>query len=149
MTDSRAILVAEDDQNDALLLQCALAKTGLNGPVTVVHDGEEARNYLLGAGPYGDRTRYPLPGIMVVDLMMPRLGGFELLRWTRAQPELEHVFIVVLTGVERRSWMEQAYKLGANLYLVKPLSFNELSGVIACAAVAGTTMSSAGALTPA
>lgn len=137
MNANGAILVAEDDPNDALLLQCALAKTALTGPVTFVTDGSQAKKYLLGQEPYVDQARFPKPGMLVLDLMMPRMGGFELLEWVRSQPDLADLFVVVLTGVDRRSWMSHAYALGANLYLVKPLRFSELAGVIACAALAG------------
>lgn len=146
MNETGPILVAEDDPNDALLFQCALSKSGLKCPVFFVPDGQEAKNYLLGLPPYSDRQRFPFPEMLVLDLAMPKIGGMELLEWTREQPELSGLFVVVLTGLEQRSWMTRAYELGANLYMVKPLRFSELAGAIVCAAHANSKPQQAGAL---
>ncbi len=132
-----AILVVEDDPNDALLFQCALGQMHLNCKVSFVRDGIEARRFLEGQPPYDDRVAHPMPTILIIDLMMPRMNGFELLQWVRQQPELDGVFVVVLTGMEKAAAMARAYALGANLYMVKPLQYSELAGVVACAATAG------------
>src|SRR3954471_10458675 len=92
------ILLLEDSENDALLLQHAFKKAGLANPLQVVQDGVDAMSYLLGLGTFADREKHPRPNILLIDLSLPRLNGMKLLAWLRTQPELQHLMIVVLTG---------------------------------------------------
>ena len=75
------ILVADDDENDTLLLERAFKKVGVEMPVRVCRDGAEAMEYLKGEGKYADRTEYPFPRVLVTDLKMPKCTGFDLLQW--------------------------------------------------------------------
>lgn len=124
------ILLAEDDPNDVLLLERAFVKVGLTCPRQVVRDGEEVIAYLSGRVPYEDRGRYPLPGLLLLDLKMPRKTGFEVLRWLRSQPGLRRLRAVVLTSSNQISDINQAYDLGANSYVVKPGRFEQLLEVV-------------------
>src|SRR5438046_649948 len=114
------ILLLEDSENDALLLQHAFKKAGLAEPLRVVRDGVDAMSYLLGLGIFADREKYPMPSILLLDLSLPRLNGLELLAWLRTQPDFQHLMIVVLTGSARRQEINTAYEMGANSYLIKP-----------------------------
>src|SRR5258705_12172576 len=112
------ILLAEDREDDILLVQRAFAKGEIANPLFVVRDGDEAICYLSGIGKYGNRAEYPLPDLLLLDLKMPRTDGFEVLRWVRQQPGLSALRIVVLTSSENIRDVNQAYRLGANSFLV-------------------------------
>jgi CheY-like chemotaxis protein len=86
----------------------------------VVCDGVEAIEYLRGTGQYADRARYPLPGLMLLDLKLPRRSGHEVLAWLRQEPAVRRLPVAILTSSRESSDIERAYDLGANSYLVKP-----------------------------
>jgi CheY-like chemotaxis protein len=119
------ILVAEDNENDLLLLLRAFDKGGLANPIQIVRDGEEVVSYLKGEGKYASREEYPLPELLLLDLNMPRKNGFEVLEWIRQQPTLRGLRIVVLTVSDQLKDVNKAYELGANSFLVKPLDFGD------------------------
>jgi CheY-like chemotaxis protein len=120
------ILLAEDDPNDALLVRMAFQRTRSGVPLMVVPNGLEAVNYLKGEGVYADRTRYPMPDIILLDLKMPLMSGFEVLGWLKGQPLLKRLPVIVLTSSVQDEDARRAYEAGANSYLVKPTDFNEL-----------------------
>ena len=120
------ILLAEDDENDVLLVQRAFQKSNIANPLHVVRDGEEAVAYLSGELHYADRDRYPLPVMLLMDLKMPRRSGLEVLAWLRQQPGLKRLPVVVLTSSNQSPDINRAYDLGANSYLVKPAGFDSL-----------------------
>jgi CheY-like chemotaxis protein len=130
MLNGELILLVEDDANDVLLLQRAFQKAGLRDTLRVVRDGEQAIQYLSGQGPYANRERHPLPFLVLLDLKMPGLDGFEVLQWARAEPDLKRLLIVVLTSSHLQSDVDRAYELGANSYLVKPVEFSEMVNLI-------------------
>src|SRR5438552_4915657 len=130
MLDEKSILLAEDDPNDVLLLERAFQKAGLHNSLKIVHDGQQAIDYLSGRGIYADREQFPLPFLLLLDLKMPGTDGFEVLQWIRAQPELARLLIVVLTSSNLQSDVDRAYELGANSYLVKPVGFEEMVNLI-------------------
>jgi len=121
-----AILLVEDDEADILLLRRAFRNARIANHLVEVRDGQAAIQYLSGEGPYADRTRYPIPFLILLDLRLPKLSGFEVLAWIREQPELVDLIIVVLTGSDRVPDVSKAHELGANSYLVKPGTFDEL-----------------------
>lgn len=126
-TGNYTILLAEDDQNDVLLIKRALDKSRIINTIACVGDGEETVAYLKGAGSYADRQRYPLPSMLLLDLKLPRLSGHEVLQWLRGQPLLKRLPVVVLTSSREPSDINRAYEHGANSYLVKPVAFEEFS----------------------
>jgi CheY-like chemotaxis protein len=131
MTAAHTILLVEDDPNDILLTQRAFRKANLtNASLQVVTDGDTAVAYLSGVGEYADRDHYPLPVVVLLDLKLPRRSGHEILRWLRQQPELKRLLVVVLTSSNQRSDVDQAYDLGANSYLVKPIGLAALVQVV-------------------
>jgi len=124
------ILLVEDDSNDVLLIQRAFRKANLANPLQVVRDGEDAIAYLAGQAPYTNREHYPLPVLLLLDLKLPRKSGFEVLAWLRQQPGLKRLPVVVLTSSSRTADINQAYELGANSYLVKPVAFDALLDMV-------------------
>ena len=131
MTAAYTILLVEDDPNDILLTQRAFSKANLKkASLQVITDGDSALAYLSGEGEYSDRDRYPLPIVMLLDLKLPRRSGHEILAWLRPQPELKRLPVVVLTSSNHRSDVDQAYDLGANSYLVKPIGLTALVEVV-------------------
>jgi len=123
MSENRVILLAEDTEDDVVLIRRAFAKGGVANPLFVVSDGDEAICYLKGEGKFANRDEYPLPDLLLLDLKMPVLDGFDVLRWIRQQPNLSGLRILVLTSSDSLRDVNLAYKLGANSFLVKPLEF--------------------------
>jgi CheY-like chemotaxis protein len=120
------ILLVEDSPDDALLIQRAFRKANLANPVQLVRDGEEAVAYLSGAAPYADRTRFPLPVFMLLDLKLPRRSGLEVLAWVRQESVVRRLPVVVLTSSRESVDVNRAYDLGVNSYLTKPVGFEAL-----------------------
>lgn len=120
------ILIAEDDENDALLLLRAIRKTQQGATIHVVQDGGEAISYLKGEGRFSDRNTYAFPRVLISDLKMPRKSGFELLQWLREHPECHLVPILILSSSNVGEDIVKAYQLGVNAYFQKPAAFDEL-----------------------
>ena len=120
------ILIAEDDENDRLLLQRAIAKTGARHEVHLVNDGQEAIEYLQAAGKFEDRGQYPFPNFMILDVKMPRLSGFEVLEWLQRHEECSVIPALILTSSAREEDIKQSYQLSANAYFTKPNNMDEL-----------------------
>ena len=125
------ILVAEDDLSDAFFLKRAFKRSEILSTMHFVRDGQEAINYLSGQGNFSLRSTYPLPDLLLLDVRMPRLDGFDVLRWIRKRTSLNSVFVVIFTSSEEAHDIDRALKLGANSYLVKPHSIQELSDLVA------------------
>src|SRR4051812_36856180 len=117
---SNTILLVEDSRDDAYAFRYALKRSRLTNPLHVVTDGQQAIDYLSGAGLFADRKVYPLPFIIFLDLKMPYVDGFDALSWIRAQPELHSVIVIMLSGSGEDRDQDRAYQLGARSYLVKP-----------------------------
>ena len=130
MLNEQIILLAEDDPNDVVLIQRAFRKAGLQNTLKNVADGEQAIHYLSGQGAYSDRYQFPLPFLLLLDLKMPGTDGFEVLEWLRNEPQLKRLLVVVLTSSNLQEDVDRAYELGANSYLVKPVSFDEMVHLI-------------------
>ena len=120
------VLLAEDDENDVLLMQRAFMKARLANPLQVVRNGEEAIFYLQGNGQYSDRTQFPMPCLVLLDLKMPKRNGFEVLQWIRSQPAIRRLIVVILTASNQTPDINRGYELGANSYLVKPPDMDTL-----------------------
>jgi len=114
------ILLAEDDPNDVFFMQRALAKAGINVPIQVAKDGQEALDYLAGAGKYNDRVEFPLPSLILLDLKMPFATGFDVLAWKRSQPSLKEIPVVILTSSAEERDRQTAATFGAMAYFIKP-----------------------------
>jgi len=130
MNDSGHILVAEDDPTDAFFLQRAFKRAGIPVSLHFVADGQEVISYLVGTGPFDDRSAFPLPQLLLLDLHMPRLDGFHVLQWIRDQPAFRQLPIVIFSASEEPKDVSRARDLGANWYLVKPHSMDELMELV-------------------
>ena len=127
------ILVVEDDPNDTILLKRAFQKNGIDLPVHVCTDGEDAMAYLRGDGPYTDRVTFPFPRVLIMDLKMPKCSGFDLLEWLQKHPECNLIPKIVLSASSQEVDVIRAYQLGANCYFRKPSTFQELCKLVAVA----------------
>jgi CheY-like chemotaxis protein len=130
MNNNHVILLVEDDANDVLLIQRAFQKAGLRDQLKIARDGQQAIDYLSGSGAYGNRERFPLPFLVLLDLKMPGMDGFEVLHRVRSEPDLRRLLVVVLTSSNLQSDVDRAYELGANSYLVKPVEFDEMVSMV-------------------
>jgi CheY-like chemotaxis protein len=130
MDETGVILVAEDNPDDALLLRMAFGKAGLATPLRLVSDGHQALEYLKGEGVYADRAEFPFPQALLLDLKMPGMGGLEVLEWLRQWPAGKDLPVIVLTSSCYDADITQAYRLGANSFLVKPTDFPQFTAAI-------------------
>ena len=126
MTAGNAILLVEDNDDDVFLMRHALNTAGVVNPMFVVETGQRAVDYLSGEGEFQDRSRFPMPVIVFLDLKLPLISGHEVLAWIRAQRQLETLLVVVLTSSNEPSDVRRSYSLGANSYLMKPLTARQL-----------------------
>jgi len=122
-TSSPSILLVEDNQDDVLLIRRGFERAGISNPIQIVSRGPQAIAYLNGSGLYCDRTKYPLPALVLLDLNMPGSDGFAVLKWIRRQSAFTHLCVVVLSASDAMRDVNLAHHLGANLFLVKPLEF--------------------------
>jgi CheY-like chemotaxis protein len=116
---SDLILMADDDPNDRTLITRALQAAGLECKIRQVHDGEEAINYFKGADGFSDRTQCPLPQLLLCDIKMPKVTGFEVLQWIRSQRAFHKLPVIIMSSSDLPNDMARAYQLGANEFLTK------------------------------
>ncbi|MGN6553759.1 MAG: response regulator [Verrucomicrobiota bacterium] len=114
------ILLVEDDPDDLFLMERALLKARLSVSMHHARNGQEAMDYLQAVGPYSDRSRFPLPALMLLDLKMPFVNGFEVLLWLRQNPALHRFPVIVLTSSLEESDRQKALELGATGFFIKP-----------------------------
>lgn len=120
------VLFVEDDEDDVILVQRAWNQGSVSHPLLLVHEGQQALDYLGGAGAYADRARYPMPCLVLLDWKLPLLTGHEVLKSIRAQPALQTLPVLVLSSWMQSTDIDCAYRLGANAYLEKPLDEERL-----------------------
>ena len=124
------ILLAEDDPDDRMLTIRALQHNRLANDVKWVEDGEELMDYLYRRGPYESPASAPQPGLILLDLNMPRMDGREALQAIKADPELRRIPVVVLTTSHAERDVVQSYDLGVNAFVTKPVTFVELADAL-------------------
>ena len=123
------IVMADDDPEDVMLAQDALAESRLANALNVVGDGEELLDYLHQRGKYNAENA-PRPGLILLDLNMPRLDGREALARIKSDPTLRRIPVVVLTTSKAEEDVFRSYDLGANSYITKPVTFDSLVNVV-------------------
>jgi len=124
------ILLVDDSRMDIDLALDAFRTANFGDSVHTAIGGHAALDYLFGRGPYIDRTTHPLPDLVLLDVQMPDTDGIEVLRKVKATPELKRIPVIVLTSSKKESHVAQAYDLGANSFLVKPVSFEDFVELI-------------------
>ncbi len=127
--DSKCILLVEDDQNDVFFLEYAFESAGINNPIRVVTDGQQAIDYLQGRGRFSDRAIHPMPSLVLLDLKLPVKMGFDVLKWMRQQTRFQTLPVIVLTSSSDILDVDEAYRLGARSYIVKPVSVDKRLGL--------------------
>jgi CheY-like chemotaxis protein len=129
-TRGQLILIAEDSEADVFFMLRVMEQAGVLNPIFVVRDGNEALAYLEGTGRYADRVTYPIPGLVFLDLKMPGPDGFEILRWKRSQPNLQQTLVVAVSSFDGVYAINLAYETGADTFLSKPLSTEDVLNLI-------------------
>ncbi len=123
------ILIVEDDPHDRFFVQRIFENSHLPINLRFAFDGEDAVAYLSGKGEYHDRSRFPAPSLMLLDLKLPKTSGFEVLKWLKSQDGLKRLPVTVLSASGEQPDIDKAYELGANAYLIKPLRFEDFEQV--------------------
>lgn len=121
----KTALLAEDNEDDIVLMRMACERSGIPHSLEVVTDGAMAIDYLSGRGAYTDRLLHPMPSVVFLDINMPRQSGFEVLKWVRAKPELKGLPVVMLSNSTLMPDVDRAYQLGVTSYLRKVSSQTE------------------------
>ena len=129
--EARTILAVEDNDDDQFLLREAWKKAGLANPLEIVADGELACDYLSGEGRYADRSRYPFPVMLLLDIKLPGKTGLEVLTWIRGQERFKTLPVIMLTASTWPEEVVEAYRLGANSFVIKPSAAQELTDFLA------------------
>lgn len=124
------ILYVEDEENDAFFMRRAFRRAGLEGFLRVVADGQLAIDYLSGRGPSADRVQFPLPALVLLDLNLPMVSGFQVLRWIRCQPQFQHLPVVIFSSSARTEDRSQAKDLGASDYFEKPDTGSDFGAIL-------------------
>ena len=124
------IVLAEDDEDDQLIVRKAFNKARFRSPLQIVDNGRELMDYLKGRGKYQDREAYPMPGLILLDLNMPVMSGEEALAEIKADKNLQHIPVVVLTTSDDQTGINRCYELGANTFITKPVTFSGFLNVV-------------------
>ena len=119
------VLYVEDDDNDVLLMRRAWTWVGVQNPLQVVSDGQEAVGYLAGEGPYANRADHPMPCLVLLDLKMPKMTGLDVLRWIRSQPALQGLRVIIYSSSRLPLDINAAHALRIDAYVVKPGTYDE------------------------
>jgi len=124
------ILLVDDNQMDVVLTLDAFRVAKLQNKINIAQNGEEALEYLFGRGMFSDREEYPLPALILLDLKMPGMDGFEVLRQIKMTQVLKRIPVVILTSSKDDGDRAMSYDIGANSYLLKPVSFEGFVEVV-------------------
>jgi len=124
------ILLAEDDTNDVFFLRRAFQKAEIKCQIVDVPNGQEAMRYLEGEQPYQDRQEFPRPSLLLLDLKMPMMDGFDVLTFLKVHPSLNTLPVVVLSASQIEEDIARAVKLGARDFLTKPADFGDLVNMV-------------------
>ena len=122
---AQTILLVEDEPNDVYFMQQAMQKAGVVNPIQVASDGRQAIDYFKGAGKFANRSEFPLPCLVLLDLKLPYVMGLDVLKWIRQQPQAATI-VIILSSSKDEADVAAAYRLGANGYLVKPPELSKL-----------------------
>ena len=124
------ILLLDDNPDDVFFLQRALEQVDAGHILRAVANGEEAVLYVRGEGQFAERGQFPVPNIILTDIKMPRMGGFEFLQWLRKHPECSVIPTIVMSSSAQETDVRKAYQLGANAYIRKPSNLGDLVKLI-------------------
>lgn len=131
MPENKSILLVEDHPDDQALLLRAMKKNHIANEIVVTNDGEEALDYIYGRGKFADRDALVLPELVLLDLKLPKVSGFEVLQELRKDERTKYIPVVVLTSSIEEADMIRSYDLGANSFVQKPVDFEEFVSAVA------------------
>ena len=129
MAEPIDILLVEDNPNDVQLTLLAFQRQNLSNKIAVVRDGEEALAFIFCTGAFAQREGAPLPRLILLDLKLPKIDGLDVLRRLKAEERTRRTPVVMLTSSRERTDVQQAYAIGANSYIVKPVEFDKFLDV--------------------
>lgn len=124
------ILLIEDNYMDVILTLDAFKEAQLSNQINVAKNGQEALDYLFGRNKYADRGLYPVPDLILLDLNMPGIDGFEILRQIKTAEKIKRIPVIILTSSKEEGDRALSYDYGANSFLIKPVSFDGLTDVV-------------------
>lgn len=127
---NEAILLVEDNPDDAELIQIALKENNISNKVILVTDGAQALDYLFGTGTYAGRDTNDLPTVILLDLKLPKVNGFEVLKKLRSEDSTRLLPVVILTSSKEDQDIVKSYELGASSYVSKPIEFTEFTQAV-------------------
>lgn len=130
MNKQALILLVEDNPMDVVLTLDAFKEAKLLNKITVARNGEQALDYLFGRDKFSDRILFPLPSLVLLDLKMPGIDGFEVLRQIKNTDKLKRIPVVILTSSKEEGDRALSYDIGANSYLMKPVAFNSFIDIV-------------------
>jgi CheY-like chemotaxis protein len=126
------VLVAEDNENDVLILEHAFSTIKTEVSLNVVRDGAQAIDYLSGENGFENRSQHPFPHVLLLDLKMPKVDGFDVLEWLRENPPLHRLRVIMFTSSSHHSDIDRAYDLGASAYVRKPTALSDMQSIVDC-----------------
>jgi DNA-binding response OmpR family regulator len=130
MEEYPTILLVEDNETDIILIKRAFRKSYIANPLQVVKTFQAAKDYILGKNEFSDRTIYPTPVMILLDLKLPDGSGLDFLKWKNEKANYKRIPVIVLTGSQNDEDINKAYDLGANSYIVKPVNFGRLIDMV-------------------
>lgn len=130
MTSNAPILLVEDNPDDVLFMQRASRDANISRTINVVEDGQAAINYLSSDGPFSDKAKFQTPCLILLDLKLPYKNGLEVLKWIRTEGNVKRLPVIMFTTSAESADVEAAYDLGANAYLIKPGTINQLTQLL-------------------
>lgn len=130
MNQPAIILLVEDNPMDVILTLDAFKEARLKNQIRVARDGEEALDYLFGRHKFSDRVQFPMPMLILLDLKMPGIDGFEVLKQVKKTDKLKRIPVIILTSSKEEGDRALSYDIGANSYLLKPVNFNGFIDVV-------------------
>ena len=127
MNSKPVVLHVEDEWDDQFMLQRTLKKDNISIDLRTANHGDEAVEYLSGKGKFADRSAYPLPALILMDIKMPRRSGLEVLQWLRNDSSCKRIPVIMVSSSPLQADMDRAYQLGVNAYLIKPLAYLQVA----------------------
>jgi CheY-like chemotaxis protein len=127
---TKLILIAEDTEDDAVIVRRSLKDAGVKNPIITVDDGDKVIAYLKGEDEYADRKKFPIPSVLLLDLKMRKVSGFQVLEWLGKKQRYKKILTVVLSGHQDLENIRLAYQLGASSFLTKPCQVEDVKNLI-------------------
>ena len=124
------VLYAEDDEDDVFFMKLAWEKAGVPNPLIALTDGRQTLQYLAAEDPFCDRTKSPMPCLLLLDLKLPTITGFQVLQWIREQPALKELKVVIVSSSGQQLDIDLARKMGIHDYVVKPAITTRLVEIV-------------------